>query len=913
MSFENVRLRTKVLLGVCIPLVLIAALGVISMVSINSIMKTDAWVDHTHEVIKEAMEVVASAVDMETGMRGYLLSGKEDFLEPYRQGEKATYSRITELKQTVNDNPAQVERLGRVEEILKEWQENVTEPYIALRTEIGDAETMNDMAKRVGQAEGKKHFDSMRGQIGAFIARETQLMETRKKNSDDAFKESSQSIDQLMAMDKAVLHTYAILENLDEIQAHALDMETGLRGYLLTGQDDFLGPYQTGGEEIFEHIRKAQKLVEDNPVQVERLEQIREIMDNWVKELAEPGIKLRNQVNNGLESMDAVVLMASKKEGKSYFDRFRQKINQFKMVEKNAREQHQTRSQEHKKMVQTNLNLLNESVRWVDHTHLVIQRAMNILAAAVDTETGMRGYLLSGLDEFLEPYENGRTLFSKLVVELKKIVADNPQQVVLLGEIEGIFNNWMKKVSEPMIELRRKIGFAKTMDDMADLIGEAKGKLFFDRFRQVMAEFEAEERELMAVREQKNDQTVNLTNTLIIGGIIIAVVVGLFVGVIVIHSVQKQVGGEPAVIMELAREVSSGNLNVNLKQKKKTGILGALDDMVTQLRTIVSDVRAAAANVNDGSQQLNASSEEMSQSASEQSASAEEVSSTMEEMSANIRQNADNAMQTEKIAVQSAQDAIKGGKAVDETVTAMKTIAEKISVIEDIARRTDLLALNAAVEAARAGEHGQGFAVVASEVRKLAERSQQSSNEIKEISSNSVQVAEKAGEMLNKIVPDIQKTAELVQEISAASREQDTSAEQVANAMTQLDTVIQQNSSASEEVAATSEELASQAENMMYTIAFFKLADEGSNRGYDYSLHGRRPSGEEGDTHNQENVSRPVRKGRRKLFHGNGGNEGNGGKGGNGRWKRENVPNGEKRLTMADDDLDDEFEDYERM
>ena len=162
-------------------------------------------------------------------------------------------------------------------------------------------------------------------------------------------------------------------------------------------------------------------------------------------------------------------------------------------------------------------------------------------------------------------------------------------------------------------------------------------------------------------------------------------------------------------------------------------------------------------------------------------------------MNANIRQNAENALQTEKIATQAANDAQEGGNAVNMTVSAMKQIANKIMIIEEIARQTNLLALNAAIEAARAGEHGKGFAVVAAEVRKLAERSQNAAAEINDLSTNSVEVAERAGQLLEVIVPNIQRTAELVQEISAASKEQDAGAEQINQSIQQLDGVIQQN------------------------------------------------------------------------------------------------------------------------
>jgi methyl-accepting chemotaxis protein len=284
-----------------------------------------------------------------------------------------------------------------------------------------------------------------------------------------------------------------------------------------------------------------------------------------------------------------------------------------------------------------------------------------------------------------------------------------------------------------------------------------------------------------------------------------------------------------------AEKVAGGDLTVQVKVKSEADLLGkSLDTMVKKLTSIVNQVKSAADNVASGSQQLSSSSEEMSQGATEQSSAAEEASSSMEEMSSNIKQNADNSLQTEKIAVASAADAREGGKAVAETVVAMKQIAGKISIIEEIARQTNMLALNAAIEAARAGEHGKGFAVVASEVRKLAERSQTAAGEIAELSISSVDVAEKAGEMLTRMVPDIQKTAELVQEISAASREQDTGADQINKAIQQLDQVIQQNASACEEIASTSEELASQAEQLQATIAFFRTGEESGHGGSIY-------------------------------------------------------------------------------
>lgn len=284
-------------------------------------------------------------------------------------------------------------------------------------------------------------------------------------------------------------------------------------------------------------------------------------------------------------------------------------------------------------------------------------------------------------------------------------------------------------------------------------------------------------------------------------------------------------------ITAAAKEVAGGNLMISLKERSpEDELMHALSDMVAKLVEVVNNVKSAADNVASGSQELSASAQQMSQGATEQAASAEEVSSSMEEMSSSIRQNADNSLQTEKIAVKSASDAKVGGQAVAETVGAMKEIATKINIIEEIARQTNLLALNAAIEAARAGEHGKGFAVVAAEVRKLAERSQKAAGEIGSLSASSVDVAEKAGDLLDKMLPDIQKTAELVQEISASSKEQDVGAEQINKAIQQLDSVIQQNASASEQMAATSEELSSQAEQLQDVIAFFRVEETTATR-----------------------------------------------------------------------------------
>ena len=383
------------------------------------------------------------------------------------------------------------------------------------------------------------------------------------------------------------------------------------------------------------------------------------------------------------------------------------------------------------------------------------------------------------------------------------------------NQINEPFERWLK-VQDQAIAINRQGGKVQALQlSLGDSrkINREIGPALDDYLAMNQSQMD----EAVAQSAADADNARLLLVSIVLGSLAVAVVAAFWIALSISRGLSRA--------GDLAQAVSSGDLTRTATVTSRDEIadlVGHLNAMVSRLRSVVGEVSTAVANVSAGSQELSASAEQLSQGATEQASSAEEASSSMEQMASNIKQNAENAGQTEKIARQSAKDAQASGEAVDRAVQAMQTIAEKITIVQEIARQTDLLALNAAVEAARAGEHGKGFAVVASEVRKLAERSQTAAAEISTLSSDTVKTARQAGEMLERLVPDIKKTAGLVEEITAACREQDVGADQINQAIQQLDQVTQQNASASEQVSGTSDELAAQAEQLQSTIAFFR-------------------------------------------------------------------------------------------
>jgi methyl-accepting chemotaxis protein len=486
----------------------------------------------------------------------------------------------------------------------------------------------------------------------------------------------------------------------------------------------------------------------------------------------------------------------------------------------------------------------SEAQRMNVHTYKVVEHVNLLEDAIVNMRSGMRAFLLTGLDESLQPMNAGREAYEKHLGELRELIK-NAQVREHLDVLDQQQQEWIKQTVEPAIEFRREvITGSATMADVVALERQDPGKKYMEQIQTAMEEIHRIEQALLDERAKAAADASAFASAVLMGGGALAVVLSIILAVVIARSIVTPL----RQVLRATEDLRAGDGDLTYQLPPMDAEFGdisrSLNGFIGKLHEIMTATKSISSSMSDGSLEIARGNDDLNHRTQEQAAALEETASSMEEMTATVKQNADNARQANQLSANARTHADKGGAVVQRAVKAMeeinassRKIADIIGVIDEIAFQTNLLALNAAVEAARAGEQGRGFAVVASEVRSLAQRSASAAKEIKELIVDSVDkvragsaLVDESGNTLAEIKDAVNKVSDIVAEIAAASEEQAQGIDQVNNAVAQMDTMTQQNAALVEEATAASKQLEQQGQSLVAQVSQFRTRDDRSVR-----------------------------------------------------------------------------------
>ncbi|QIR15077.1 CHASE3 domain-containing protein [Shewanella aestuarii] len=636
-------------------------------------------------------------------------------------------------------------------------------------------------------------------------------------------------------------HTHKVMARGKLLMSSMVDMETGMRGFLVAGDKIYLEPYFKGQELFNDEIVKLRELVSDNPAQVSRLQTIDGMKRKWIEEAAEPQINIRKEIVKGEQAEAEFKRVSARLVGKQKFDAFRSVVADLDATMK------QNRDSYGQFLV---LNLLNDMI---------------------NQETGQRGFLLSGKEESLEPYKQGRIDFVKRLELFEQHLATVTYSVVNIKQqlvtAKQFADEWSTEAALPEIEARRKMNeVTMTMADITAFIEKGLGKKYMDAIRGEIADFVNAEEKLIVSRSADAESTAKNTITILFFSAVIGIILAIIAAIYIVKDVMKLVGLEPSILASISRKIADGDLTQSYSNiGNETGVYAAMLDMSRNLKSLIKNVADSSRVQQTSSQRLLTVAEQTSKNVALQNSSTDQIATAMEELratAAEVASNssfaADSASEAHKLVNHGNKDVASVTKDIHQLAESLRdtnlmitdlsnsaeNIASILDVIKKIADQTNLLALNAAIEAARAGELGRGFAVVADEVRSLAQNTQNSTTEIESMIKQVQQSAsvsqksmnnglskveqivgqtESVTEVFNNILTSVLKITDISTQIATAAEEQAYTTDDISKRIVEIRELSNQTANDSIEMNESAEQMVKLSNNLNNELNRFSL------------------------------------------------------------------------------------------